>query len=50
MIRTINYEILPVARDATFMHSKVIDTIEMDNGDIYEIRQAFSGGLVAIKI
>ncbi len=49
-IRTLDYGYLPIATDTTHISNTVIDTIEMCNGDMYDIRRAYSGGLVAVKI
>lgn len=49
-IRTLDYGIVPVAKNTVFVHDDIIGLVEADNGDSYLIKRAFSGSLVAIKI
>lgn len=48
MIRTLKYGKLPTTKQIT--RDIIIDTVEMDNGDIYEVRTTLRGVLVAVKI
>lgn len=50
-IRTMEYGSLPiVSKDYTYLKDTVIDTVEMDNGDGYDIRSTVTGRLVAVKV
>lgn len=48
MIRTLEYGIVPIAVNTTYVHNKVIDTVECCNGEFYTLHRAFSGSIVAV--
>lgn len=48
-IRTKNYGTVPVVEPVMYMLLPTIDVVEMDNGDIYEIRDSVIHGRVAVK-
>ncbi len=47
-INTLDHGEIPVEKDLSNVSDEVIDTVEMDNGEIYEIRKDFDGRLVAV--
>lgn len=49
MIRTLDYGMLPVAADTTYISNEVLGTVETCDGRFYEVRRAFSGSLVAVE-
>ena len=49
-IRTLKYGSIPTAFSDRFLHDNTIDTIEMDNGDYYEVRISFTGSIVALAV
>jgi hypothetical protein len=50
MIKTLNYGFLPVAKQLSYVSDVVFDIIETCNGNFYEVRRAYSGSLVAVKV
>lgn len=48
-IRTLNYGLVPVAVDTTYISDGIVDTVETCNGDFYTIRLTFTGSIVAVK-
>ena len=49
MIRTLDYGMLPIAKDTTYIGDECHGTVETCDGKFYEVRRAFSGGLVAVE-
>jgi hypothetical protein len=49
VIRTLDYGVLPIAKDTTYISDECLGIIEMCDGKFYEVRRAFSGGLVGVE-
>ena len=49
-IRTLDYGILPIAKNTDYISDFAVGTIEDCDGNFYEVRRADSGSLVAVKI
>jgi hypothetical protein len=49
MIRTLDYGMLPIAKDTTYINDECVGTVETCDGKFYEVRRAFSGSLVAVE-
>lgn len=50
MIRTLDYGNLPIATDTTFVGIECFGVVETCDGCVWEVRRAFSGSLVAVKV
>lgn len=50
MIRTLDYGVLPIANSTKYINDTIVDTVETCDGNIYAVKRAFSGGLVAVKL
>jgi hypothetical protein len=48
MINTIDYGMIPVAKDRKYLNNNVIGTVETCDGNFYTIHKAFSGAIVAL--
>jgi hypothetical protein len=48
MIRTIEFGMLPIAKDDQYVKNEVFGTVETCDGSFYVVRRSFSGGLVAV--
>jgi len=49
-IRTIKFGTIPTAFSDRYLNDDVIDTVEMDNGDLYEVKKSFTGSIVALFV
>jgi hypothetical protein len=49
MIRTLDYGLIRVFKDSTSCKNLTIDTIEDCKGNFYEIKQTFTGEIIALK-
>jgi hypothetical protein len=50
MIHTLDYGILPIAKNTTFINNFIYGLVETCDNKFYEVRRAFSGSLVAVEV
>ena len=50
MINTLDYGSIRVFKDSTSCKNVTLDTIDGCNGEFYEIKQTFTGEMVALEV